>query len=1034
MRNDQDSAVTPTDNAQQRQLFSTAHSAALRAALLAAFDQSTFVRFWQFEFGAPLENVVAVPGQSFTAIVEASIAWGLRHQKLSPQALLVAALRHNPTNPELLELQSRWEDKEFTYLGACPYPGMRPFSEAQTAQFFGRSAEIKQLQILIRKLPVVALVGSSGSGKSSLVHAGLMPVLKKAGWEVRSLRPAGQPVDNLRAALAGCVTWDSAPKRLSSNGTLLLAIDQFEEIFAHGKDGARDFLASVAGLVDLPDLHILLAVRAGYYEDFINTPIWPHASPGMFTIGPLTPAGLEEAICLPAEAAGVMVEPTLVERLRNEAYGEPGALPFLQETLALLWEGLDDPLLRLEDYDQLTEGRDETVTGLQVAMAVHAESVYASFGSASIGESTAHDASSAAAVSLLKVQQAMVCRTFMRLVQFGEGRSDTRRQQTQAQLLAAGDDQDAATYVLTVLVEGRLLTVSGAGRRYDISHEKLISGWPRLQGWITELKEAEQARRRLEAKAAEHERLGRYSGLLDAKELGEAQEYAQSDAGRALGVDSDLKQLIEHSVEAINPGFNRRGVITLAGALASLALWLGVFYLAALGLNQQVQIALWIGVAAGLAVLTAAGISVRRQEHWPQHLTQRLGRSARGLIISGSIIAASLAGYMAAGIPLIQRIQYCQAPPRAYELPQQDTIHTALVTDGIDPYSASLIRDVLARQSRLKAWFADEYAASECRMFFDKIVRLQRAVASSGEAVILANIEGSAGQEQPRTLDDSCTQAGQLGYTIAKAIDPTIEMIVLPEIQQGLPRSCKSWTLNNQALAARVQGDLATAESLLLQAIGEEPDYATAYLNLGDVYEENGDTNRAILNWTRASVLAPRDPIVQHKVADFYHDLWLTSGVRSNFQLAERYYRTALAADSGFVDACSGLANLYILDRSNLDVARQLLDTGTKSLQQSTLYNDQQQAELQSLLSKNYGLLALAQGDYETGVQRLREALDLSDKYAVEILDRLAHVYDATGRPAEACDSYARLAKAIEQNGDAVPEGLSQRLAACQSR
>lgn len=1031
--------------------FTTAHRAALQAALLDSFTQQEFDQLWVIERGFRLEQVVSVGDHNFGEIAGAALAWMLRTQKDGAQELLAAALRSKPGSPALRALQEQWAGVTFTYVADCPYPGMRPFEETRSDQFFGRSNEIEHLRLRLHKQPITAIVGSSGSGKSSLLHAGLIPVLRKTGWEVRTLRPAGQPLANLHAAMAGLFAPGATPHRsLAISGPILLAIDQFEETFTQGKADAERFLAELLKLPAVEGLHIVLALRADYYDTFINTQLWPHVEQGVFTLGQLSRQGLAEAIRLPAEQAGVSVEGVLLERLLNESSGEPGALPFLQETLALLWEGMEEPVLKLDAYERLTAGYDTQLTGLQVAMALHADRIYAGFKIDTAGGQLRPDG---------EQRQAFARRIFMRLVQFGEGRSDTRRQQAKSQLLDGGDATIAAS-VIEQLVEGRLLTSIAAPpfagppvgaaapassgspaqpvaahaapgeQRYDISHEKLITGWPQLQQWIAALKSAELARRRLEEKAAEHQRLGEDSGLLDAKELREAQDYVQSDAGRVLGVGSGLNLLIERSSKALNPGFLLRGVLTLAGLLLSTILWLGVLYLATIALEVQVQAAIWLSVALAIAVgAVITWFSLRDQLYWPQHLTQKLGRR-HTLAAAGALIAASIAAYAIVGAPMIRQIQECQSPPRSFVRPAGGSIHVGLVNSGVDSYSVDVLRGILANVPAIRVWLVSDQDVQQCRGFFSEVVTLQPSVTSTQESVILASIAGEADSEQPRTVDDTCFEVGQLGYKLALAIDPSVDNVEIPQWPDEMTITCRAWSLNNAAKAALASGDSAQAETLLQQALADEPDYAIAYLSLGDVYWEQ-DRDRALAAYAKASQLAPASPAVHYKLAGVYRELWLEDSSLDHFDQAERHYRTVLAAAPSYVPAYSGLANLYVLAEVNLDEAHRLLDTATAQLAHSTQFSAEQKVEFTSLLGKNYGLLAIAEHDYETAVQVLQEALVLSDEYELDILDSLVVAYLGLGRQEEACAALEQIERALQKRGWEATEWLVQQLDAC---
>ncbi len=206
-------------------------------------------------------------------------------------------------------------------------------------------------------------------------------------------------------------------------------------------------------------------MRADFYPDLMTSDLWPIDLPQRLEVVPLQGQALRQAIQQPAQQVGVYPEGELIERLLADAAAEPGVLPLLQETMVLLWGKMSRRLLTLRDYEQLGgEGR----SGLAVAMAHKADGTLA---------------------GLNPEQQAMARRLFLRLVQFGEGRADTRRQQTAAQL-APGGEAGMFQETLEVLVNNRLLTQSGEeqgqGKKVDISHEALITGWPTLQTWISE--------------------------------------------------------------------------------------------------------------------------------------------------------------------------------------------------------------------------------------------------------------------------------------------------------------------------------------------------------------------------------------------------------------------------------------------------------------------------------------------------------------------------------------------------------------------
>ncbi|HET7504841.1 MAG TPA: TIR domain-containing protein [Kofleriaceae bacterium] len=427
---------------------------------------------------------------------------------------------------------------------ACPYPGMRPFTAAIASRFHGRAGEIAELVGRIyageRDLYVI---GPSGSGKSSLIAAGLIPRLiasdRDGRFAVRTVRPGERPMQRLVEALACDLDGVAgAVARLLERETcerLLVFIDQLEELFAQADAGERERFVRALGVLRADRrCHQILALRADFYGALMSSALWADIE-GRFTrleVGPLRRDAMREAIVAPARHAGASVEAALVDRLVDDAATEPGALPLLQEALVVLWEARSHRLLRLASYEALgSEGR----SGLAVALARRADAVL-------------HD--------LAPAQQRLAQRIFLRLVSFGDDRPDTRRQQPRAALAASGDDARAVDAVLDRLIEDRMLTTdatAGGAPLVDLAHEALITGWPELQRWLLARRDDEQHRRLLELHAAEWARRGRgVVGLFDAVELGEAERWIAGDTAREIGYSDELSQFLAASRAAID--------------------------------------------------------------------------------------------------------------------------------------------------------------------------------------------------------------------------------------------------------------------------------------------------------------------------------------------------------------------------------------------------------------------------------------------------------------------------------------------------
>ena len=467
----------------------------------------------------------------------------------------------------------------------CPYPGMEPFAEAMSDRFFGREQEIEELLGRLRLHSFLMVIGPSGSGKSSLVFAGLVPKLRQTGffgageWLVHSMRPGARPLATLKERLGNDPNTASNITQLLSTQPnaqrFLFVIDQFEEVFTQASQETIPFQQALLELAEVPNVYLVLTVRADFYSDLMTSVLWRKIQAHRLEVVPLDEAGLRQAILKPAEDVGVFIETALLERLVTDARGEPGVLPLIQETLVLLWERLERRLLPLRAYEALVLprkaygiGGSEHRTGLQVAIARRADD----------------------ALATLEVeperQRDMARRIFLRLVQFGEGRADTRRQQSMKALQAVGDDFSLFNQTLNHLANRRLLTLSGeetsTAIKVDIAHEALISGWPALQQWILERREAEQIRRRLTANAEEWVRLGEGAGgLLDKIEVVEAERWLSSSDASDLGYNASLPRLITASHRMIKQA-KAKQLLRLGFFMVSLSTVLGVLFVVVL--------------------------------------------------------------------------------------------------------------------------------------------------------------------------------------------------------------------------------------------------------------------------------------------------------------------------------------------------------------------------------------------------------------------------------------------------------------------
>jgi WD40 repeat protein len=470
----------------------------------------------------------------------------------------------------------------------CPYPGMRPFTALDEARFFGRDAELDDLMgRLARGEREIYVIGASGSGKSSLIAAGLVPrwtqrCVAAGGGLVRTVRPGEHPWTRL-AELLGADP--AAPQALGKAvadllarpepaSQLMVVVDQFEEVFsvAVADERARLFDA-LRALRAEPRCVLIFTLRADFYGAFMESSLWRDLDGRISRVelGALRDDNLREVIERPARDLGVYLERDLVERLLGDTADEPGALPLLQEALHQLWGKRRQRLLTLPDYLALGDG---TRSGLARAVS--------DFADTTLRQMTA-------------AQNTIALRILLRLVTFGEGRADTRRQQPRSALRSADDDPAQFDAVLQLLVGAHLLTVSGDDAdkdvRVDLAHEILIHAWPTLAAWIKDRRADEKQRRRLEDAAAAWRASGSGArGLLEPADCVDAAAW-HARANQQLGESAEVVALIAASKAAhARDGRNRRRRIQIAfGALLGFVAVVSVLALVALRTAREAE-------------------------------------------------------------------------------------------------------------------------------------------------------------------------------------------------------------------------------------------------------------------------------------------------------------------------------------------------------------------------------------------------------------------------------------------------------------
>lgn len=430
----------------------------------------------------------------------------------------------------------------------CPYRGMVPFRADDARFFFGRESEIDDMLQRLRHQGFLMVVGDSGSGKSSLINAGLLPKLNESTyfppgyWLVRTMRPGNQPLQVLSQIVGVDLSQpaESITTLLADHPPaqrLLLVIDQFEELFTQARrEDQSQFITTLRALRAIGSCALLIALRGDFfYTDLTDSALWPVPISERLEIAPLRGEALRAAIEKPAARKGVYLEAGLVQRLLDDAVDQPGVLPLVQETMVQLWDKMERCFISLDAYGQLGAGERSALAG---ALVTKANATLMT-----LAQRSPH-------------HETIARRIFMRLVQFGEGRPDTRRQQSESALRSKDDDLLVFDETLQHLAQNRLLTLSGEegdkDRKVDIAHEALFTEWPALKERVREWRTAEQTRRRLEDWATNWVERGRDSkALLNPVELDQVDQWLNSPAAGELGYSADLVALAGASRKAL---------------------------------------------------------------------------------------------------------------------------------------------------------------------------------------------------------------------------------------------------------------------------------------------------------------------------------------------------------------------------------------------------------------------------------------------------------------------------------------------------
>ena len=411
--------------------------------------------------------------------------------------LLVCSIKRIPPGPrDLGRVTEITPATEIT-----PYLGLDTFDEKSAHLYFGREADVQRLVEKLKASNFLAVIGASGSGKSSLVRAGLIPALQSNKlpqsneWSYVILRPGTQPILelaikllNLKGEKMGLADrsameqelrqkesglYRAIVQQIASQGVSLeqerrrkvvIVVDQFEEIFTLCQDEAerRSFLDNLLYASAAQDNRcvVILTMRADFYHKCLPYEgLAARMSAHQYGVGPMSEENLREAIEGPARLVGVKVEPELLDRMIEEVRNQPGSLPLLEYALLEVWKRRSGKTMTLIDYQKSG--------GVKEALAKKAESIFS---------------------GMSAERQKIVRRLMLRLTQPGQGTEDTRRRATLSELSSPSDSSSDIEAVVGEFTDARLLTMSRDEREpiVDVSHEALIRGWPKLRNWVDE--------------------------------------------------------------------------------------------------------------------------------------------------------------------------------------------------------------------------------------------------------------------------------------------------------------------------------------------------------------------------------------------------------------------------------------------------------------------------------------------------------------------------------------------------------------------
>ncbi|MGB6295664.1 MAG: pentapeptide repeat-containing protein [Rivularia sp. (in: cyanobacteria)] len=434
-----------------------------------------------------------------------------------------------------------------------PYLGLSAFAEKDAAFFFGREKFTDELFDMAHQQNLVAVIGASGSGKSSVVFAGLIPKLREEGtWLIESLRPKSQPFDELALALVrqlepnlngvdktikvgkleeslnkGEVKLHQVVSQIledKPNKRFLLVVDQFEELYTQcqDKEQQQHFIDTLLLAINQRSITLVFTLRADFYSYVLSYRPFSDTLQEI-TFKPLGLMSREElltAIEQPAKKLEVTLQTHLTERIFNDVGQEPGNLPLLEFALTQLWDKQKNDKLTHQAYDE--------IGGVKQALVKHTEEVYK---------------------KLSEAQKQQAQRIFLSLIRLGETTEDTRRVATREEI--GNQNWDLVRFLAgsetRLLVTGR--KDKSGEETVEVVHEALIREWTTFRKWVNENREKLIQKRKIELAAVEWKEKNKLNGyLLQGRKLEDAQLF-QKKQNFSLALSDLASEFIHNSIK-----------------------------------------------------------------------------------------------------------------------------------------------------------------------------------------------------------------------------------------------------------------------------------------------------------------------------------------------------------------------------------------------------------------------------------------------------------------------------------------------------